>query len=179
LFLGASAGASDFMGRPTSWVGKTVNGYMCTVSESTARLNFSDQYLNKLVANEGKFFSIPIGDRSSGISNLPSHFPLIPTTCLTSQRGKHECCVGFGFAAALQAFGDPKWSTIRDLAPAAVEAVAQSAHQHATPSKMWNEIEYYKAHCVQRMRNAYEVLAPPSYFDPSAMLEHDIAVCQV
>ena len=168
---------------PPRWVGKTVDGHMRTVSERIAMENFTEQYLHKLSSAANQFFPIPIGRRTCDAAQLPRDFPSIPPTCLTTQQGKDQCCVGFGLAAAMAAFGDRNWSVLRDLALAAVEAVGvEGAYvdKRGTPSKRWQEIEYYKAHFATQLRSTYEVFSPSlSSFDTSAMMQHDIAVCQV
>lgn len=163
------------------WTGKTVDGHIHSVSARLALENFTEQYLDKLTAAPELFFSIPIGRRLAG-APLPRDFPLIPVSCLTSQQNKQLCCVGFGLAAAVEAFGDNKWSLLRDLAQAAVEAGVgvQPADGRGTPAKRWHEIEYYKRHFSLYLRSTYEVHSPKAAaFDVTAMGEHDIAVCQV
>lgn len=169
--------------RTPRWVGKTVDGHMRSVSERIALENFTEQYLHKLSLSPNQFFPIPIGRRTCDVAQLPRDFPSIPPTCLTTQHGKDQCCVGFGLAAAMAAFGDRNWSVLRDLALAAVEAVGVEGSfvdARGTPAKRWQEIEYYKAHFATQLRSTYEVFSPSlSSFDTSAMLQHDIAVCQV
>jgi hypothetical protein len=164
------------------WMGKTVDGHIHSVTARVALENFTEQYLEKLIAAPQLFFSVPIGRRLAG-EPLPREFPLIPVSCLTSQHNKEQCCVGFGLAAAVEAFGDNRWSLLRDLAQAAVEAVEAGvvpSDGRGTPAKRWHEIEYYKSHFATYLRSTYEVHSPKaSAFDVTAMGEHDIAVCQV
>ena len=73
----------------------------------------------------------------------------------------------------MHALGDSHWTMVRDLALPAILCA------ECREDDVQDELAYFRRFFREHMGSTYELLSKRSTFDPAAMEEHDLAVCQL